>query len=504
MGKKSGPKPPPAPDPYATAAAQTQQNKETAVAQANLSRINQYTPYGSLVYDVIGTNPDGTPKYQQTMTLDPSQQQQLDQQNALALQLGGLASGQVGRVENAINSPFNFNGAPDQVTGVNTSGLPALATGFSPQDMQRVIQGAGNIQTGLGPTGNVQGSVDLSGAPQLPGQNDFGAERQRVEDAMYGRAAARLDTRFGQAQNDLDARLANQGIARGSEAANRELGNLGTQRNDAYASAANDAIMAGGQEQSRLFADALSGRQQYGNEQFGLGQFANSAQNQQFAQALGAGQFGNQAQQQQYDQNSSNAAFYNAAGESIFQQGMANAALNNQARGQGYQELGNNAELQNAARQQYINEASYLRNLPLNDIAVLMGTAGNVEQPNFNPVAQVNMDNTDLGGMVYDSYNAQFNNWQAQQAQRNAGKGQMFGALGQGASMAMMASDRRIKENIKRVGTLANGIATYLFNYIGDTAKQFGVMAQEVMHVPGAVHNINGVLHVDYNKVWEL
>lgn len=502
MGKKSGPKPPPAPDPYKTAEAQTQMNRETAIAQANLSRINQYTPYGNLTYNITGYNTDGTPRYEQHMTLSPEQQAQLDQQNQIALQLGGVATGQIDRVNQAINSPFNFNGAPEQATSINLSGLPGLATGVSPQDMQRYIAGAGNIQTALGQYGQVQGNVDLSGAPALPGMNDFGAERQRVEDALYSRATSRLDPRFSQAQSDLDARLANQGIAAGSEAANREQNNLSMQRNDAYNAAMYDAINAGGAEQSRLFADALAGRQQYSGEQFGLGEFANSAQAQQFAQALGAGQFGNQAQQQQYDQNASNAAFYNAAGESLFQQAMANAGLTNQARTQAYNELGNNAELQNQARQQYINEQTYLRNLPLNDIAVLMGTAGGIEQPNFNPVAQVNMDNTDVMGAVYDSYNANFNNWQAQQANRQAAKGGMFGALGTGAGLAL--SDRRFKERIKRIGTLANGIATYAFNYIGDTVRQFGVMAQEVMDIPGAVHEVNGVLVVDYNKVWEL
>ena len=49
------------PDPNVTAAAQTQSNKETAVANANMNRIDQYTPQGSTPYQVVGTNADGTP-----------------------------------------------------------------------------------------------------------------------------------------------------------------------------------------------------------------------------------------------------------------------------------------------------------------------------------------------------------------------------------------------------------------------------------------------------------
>lgn len=475
-------------------------NVETAIAQANLSRINQYTPWGNLTYNVTGTNPDGTPRYEQTVTLSPEQQALLNQQNQVSLQLGNLAGGQINRVEDAINANFNFNGAPGQVTGINTSGLPALATGVNAPTMTRGISNAGQIQTGLGNYGQVQGSVDLSGAPQLPGTSDFGAERDSMENAMYNRMAARLDPQFQQRGDQLDARLAAQGIAQGSQAANTQYDQLGRDRNDAYANAAWTAVQAGADEQSRLFGLASQARGQYAGEQFGLGEFANAAQNQQFAQALGSGQFANQAQGQQYDQNASDSAFYNASGESLFQQAMANAALQNTARTQGYNEQANNATLQNAARQQWINEQTYLRNLPLSDIAVLMGTAGSPAQPQFNPVAQVNMANTDLGGMVYDSYNAQFNNWNAQQQQQAAGKGQMFGALGTGAGLAL--SDKRFKKNLVELGELANGAKTYIFEYLGETVRRFGVMAQEVLHIPGAVHDVDGVLHVDYGRVF--
>jgi hypothetical protein len=301
----------------------------------------------------------------------------------------------------------------------------------------------------------------------------------------------------------------NQGIPVGSEAGNREQDNLARARNDAYSNAAMQAVQGGSDEQARLFGESLSARQNYANEQaqrfgqaVGAGNFTNEAQAQAFAQALGGGQFANQAQAQQYDQNSSNAGFYNASGESIFQQALANAGLANTTRTQGYNELANNATLANQARQQYINEQTYLRNLPLSDISTLMGTAGGVQQPNFQPVSNTQMANTDLMGAVYDSYNANFNNWNAQQQQQAASKGQMFGALGTGAGM-LAASDIRVKENIRHIGKLWNGVKTYAFNYIGDKLPRFGVIAQEVTHIPGAVIvGPNGILLVDYGKVW--
>jgi len=70
------------PDPYQTAAAQTKSNIGTATAQQNINMVDQSNPYGSLSYSQTGTNPDGTPKYSSTTTLNPAQQGLLDQSNA--------------------------------------------------------------------------------------------------------------------------------------------------------------------------------------------------------------------------------------------------------------------------------------------------------------------------------------------------------------------------------------------------------------------------------------
>ena len=66
------------PDPAKTAAAQTQMNKDTAVAQQNLNMVAQTNPFGSTTYKQIGTNPDGTPKYQQNTSLAPGLQNAVD------------------------------------------------------------------------------------------------------------------------------------------------------------------------------------------------------------------------------------------------------------------------------------------------------------------------------------------------------------------------------------------------------------------------------------------
>lgn len=65
---------PSVPDPYTTAAAQTQSNDQTAQYQQTLNQTNQVTPYGSINYAQTGTGADGAPITTATTTLAPSVQ----------------------------------------------------------------------------------------------------------------------------------------------------------------------------------------------------------------------------------------------------------------------------------------------------------------------------------------------------------------------------------------------------------------------------------------------
>ena len=74
----------------------------------------------------------------------------------------------------------------------------------------------------------------------------------------------------------------------------------------------------------------------------------------------------------------------------------------------------------------------------------------------------------------------------------------------QGASAAgMIFSDRRLKENIKRVGETDEGLPIYKYNYKGSMLPQIGVMAQDVAEVkPEAVSMMpGGFLAVDYGAL---
>lgn len=196
-GGGKGAKPPKPPDPYKVAEAQTGLNRETAIAQTLLNQVNEYTPFGSSVYNQIG-DVDGIPQFERTTTLSPEQQQLYEGQMGVYNQLAGFAGDQLGRVQTNLSQPFSYEGMPE--------------------------------------------------APEASE-----AARQQVIDALYGQHTSRLDPQFARDQQALETRLANQGITIGSEAYNAEMDRFTRGRNDAYSQARQTAIAGGGAEQSRLF-----------------------------------------------------------------------------------------------------------------------------------------------------------------------------------------------------------------------------------------------------------
>lgn len=88
-----------------------------------------------------------------------------------------------------------------------------------------------------------------------------------------------------------------------------------------------------------------------------------------------------------------------------------------------------------------------------------------------------------------------------QQAKANS-KAQTYSTVGQLGSMAIMAfmmSDRRVKEDIKKVDVSPSGINVYTFKYKNTEGTYKGVMADEVPWA--AAEAPNGYQMVDYNKV---
>ena len=183
---KDSPSPPPAPDYAGAAVAQGAANKESAIASNLLNNPNVNNPYGTQTF--VGGE-DGT-RPTMTQTFSPEQQGLYDK-------------------------------------SVQSKGLLA--------DLG--IQGAGALQ------GVVGKNLDLSGASAAPGGAE--ATRQRVIDAMMGRA----NEDYGKQTDQLNSDLIARGIRPGTKAYSDAQQMVERSRNDAR----NQAEVAGGNAASQAY-----------------------------------------------------------------------------------------------------------------------------------------------------------------------------------------------------------------------------------------------------------
>lgn len=396
MGKKTGPS---APDPARAAAVQGDMNIRAAERQAQLNRINEITPLGSV-------------RFERQFDQDAFQNalRQFEQDLGLTMHgrpapLSAFNPADVNRIAAARGIVRPDKGDFERITRI-TELDPTTREAFDQQ--QELARQLSNLA--LGQVGRIERTLgedlDLSGLPRLPGVDDFGAERRRVEDALFRLGNRRLQSNFDRRRDQLETQLANQGIPLGSEAFRDRFQIFNEAQNDAVQNLIDRSTLAGGVEQSRLFGLGLQGRQQ------------------------------------------------------------------------GLQEL------------------MLQRNQPINDVAALL-SGSQVQIPNFGPVAQVGVAPPDFLGAQQMALNQ--GNFRAQQ---NAGLlNSLFGLGGQLGSAAILASDRRLKKNIRFIGKLPNGLNAYRFSYLwgGD---HVGVMADEVKQIkPEAVITVDGIDFVDYSKV---
>lgn len=486
MGKDAST--PSTPDYAGAAQAQGAANVETARAQGRMNNPNVYTPYGSQTvtwgqgtpqfnqagYDQanqqyntalqsynsgqggstqIGTDEWGAPLYSGsggggsapiaptreqfttsgnndqptvTQTLSAPQQQLLDSQNRISQNLAGVAESGINRVSQGFNQPFNTSGLPSMQTSVN-GGNFTNSVAYAPLQSNYDQGGAVRYETGYNQP--IQGSLDYSGAPKLPGTDDFSADRKRVEDALY----ARLNPQFQLDEDALRTRLSNQGLTQGTDAWNREMDVLNRSRNDAR----NQVLLSGGNEQSRLFGLASNARGQYTGEQNTMGNFANAAQAQGYGQAQGNLAAYNTAQAQENQQGLQAGNFANAAASGNFGMGQQNAALNNQVGQQEFQQALANVNLNNQGRATGIQEQAYLRSLPLNELNSLR-TGAQVTNPQFQPYQGATIGQTPVFGAAQAQGAYDQNLYNQQVGQQNAATSGLFGIGAAAAGAAGM------------------------------------------------------------------
>ena len=114
------------------------------------------------------------------------------------------------------------------------------STNFSPEQQKLYEQNTANQLT----------------AGQVGGQQlaDLGQGRQAVQDALYRRATQYYDQNFGDQENQLRTRLANQGLNEGTEAFEREMRNFRQTRDSAYSDATDRAIAGADQQENNAVA----------------------------------------------------------------------------------------------------------------------------------------------------------------------------------------------------------------------------------------------------------
>ena len=477
------PDPPTPPDPIRTAAGATATNIGTAVANQQMNNINQVTPQGALTYSQTGTYTYNDPTTGQsyeiplttaTQSLSPDQQnlQSLGMQSQT--NLAELAAQQSGSLQNLLAQPMSLGNAPGQgdVSWLNTANP---LTGFADVGgQQRTLGDAGAITKTYGPADN------------------FSADRGRVEQALYGR----IDPQLQRDRQALETRLQDQGIRYGSAAYNQAMDDWNRQSTDARLA----VTAAGGQEQQRMMDMAA--------KQAG---FQNAAQLQQFQELQQRGMFTNQAQAQDYQQAAMRGQFYNTG---VAQQQARNTAIYN---------------AQNQTRQNYLAEQYALRNQPINEISALM-SGSQVKDPSFVNTGNQQINTTDYAGLVNNAFSQNLQNYQIQSNNANQLIGGLFGAIA-GAGKAAV-SDRRVKENIHKIGTIfAPGavsdadsdepgrraayvrdvdqdeqkklpIYEYSFKADPTSTRHIGPMAQDVEKLDKeAVFTRNGVKHIDKTRL---
>ena len=369
---------PKAPDPVAVSQAQAGMNRDTAITSGQLSMIDQVNPWGSTTYQQTGENTfidsQGnevtTPKYTQTTSFSPSQQAIYDRTQQAEQNLAQIAQDQSGFLTGYLKGGIDLSGAPDLQS--------SFGPGYKPN-----FNGNLGLQTDAG----LQTSVGPGYATSYAGADDFSADRQRVEDALWDRMAG---DRASQ-EASLRTQLANKGIQEGSAAWNSEMERLQRQNTDARLA----TIAAGGQEQQRM-VDMARQAAMFGNDSI-LGRFG--AEN---AAQLAQAQFGNEAKQAQ----------------GVF--GMGAQQAQNAA-------VAEQAGMNNQARQQAVAEQFALRNQPLNEIsALLSGTQVSNPAQMSAAAPQINVGGVDYTGLVSDQYKAKMAGYQS-----------MLGGLGGLAGLAL-------------------------------------------------------------------
>lgn len=398
---KGGGSAPKTPDYTAAAEATSQGNLDLAKYTTEANRINQYTPWGSMTYTNDRTFDQNA--YDAAMSAYNRQASQPQQPQYNVPYPQQMFMAEMGQYLN----PRQFAQQQPQIAPPSADDFWSGGDNWSQHvqlapELQAQLEQQWAVQAGLfGPQnaalGRVQQMMGSDFNPNLssggtalnpnslPGMgtafSPTGEQLATYDPNLQTNDATnllmeRINPQLDRQRESLRAQLANQGIAQGSSAYNSAMEQHGQSANDAYTQASLAGIGLGMQQQGMQFDQGLQNR------------------------GLLAGE-----QAQQFNQ----------------QQGlrMGEAGLQGQQFGQAEQ-----------VRQRELAEQSYLRNLPMQELQMLMG-GGQVQMPQFPGYAQqAQTAGPDLLGAANQQYQGQLGAYNAQQAGQSNMMGGLFGLGG--------------------------------------------------------------------------
>jgi len=412
---EDGPVAPTAPDPTATADAQSAANIKAAFATAKINNPNITSPYGKSTTQYglnafFGANPGAAESFLQnnqgmsaedyakrwtsdrpgmanpydeytpyvTQSLNPESQKIFDTQQKTKLQFADLANLGTSNAFKTLSTPFSFTGAEKYNEVVGPNGLtPNIAKDLMQRSMtstgvpnaefakyggydavKDIYYKSGGDSTGKGYAGKDANTTiaNAGGISQGPNAANFlagGGPSAANFMAAGGPSAANF-----MATSNLDlSNVAAMPINAGTTGQKAIMARLEPQLAKQRVSTETQLINQGLRPGSEAYNNAITLLGQQENDQRtqavlqGLG-LDISANAQGYGQALTTGQFGNTAQAQNFGQGNIQQQLYNQAQAQNFGQGTTAQNTANQAAGQNYTQNYNTIAQNNAAQQQ--------------------------------------------------------------------------------------------------------------------------------------------------------
>ena len=365
-------------------------------------------------------------------------------------------------------------GGPTTTTQSNQSSQSSPWAPTQPA-LNSLISGIGGFNTGV--SGQQSGAMNslLGSASGLP---NFGAQGTNTANQLFGGGGANnqagtVQGAYGNLQSSLSpltnpANLNPMSTPGFSDALAHMNSSISNQVNDGFAASGRD----GSPGNTQALATGLS--------QGEGGMIAN-----------------------QYNQNANNLT---NASNSLF-----GAGLNTGNALSGYNQQGNQNQLAGASlagsipglytspAQSWLSAANMQQNQPLGNMGA--------QESLLAPLAALGGQSSGTGTSTSQT---QTPLWQQLAGLGIAGAG-MFGSAGMGGTSPIQgmqnmwnSSDRRLKDDIEKVGALFDGTPVYRFRYISGGPMQIGLMAQDIEQFePDAVREFNGFKAVDYGKATE-